>query len=194
MQIKSFLAAGAIAFGVITIGAGGAVAGSLIDGGDVVNGSLSGADVRNESITTYDIDNGTVTGADIRNESVTGTDIDNGTIGSADLSFGAIDYIEKQVNGVASVVNRVDLVGGELVDVTEMGVVTMTANVAAGGGDALVYLEHPTNGMRALECVVVATEFGGSCSATGTLPSLGYALRVEGGPVTVDIVGVKVGE
>ncbi|MFC7505572.1 hypothetical protein ACOACQ_13545 [Nocardioides sp. CPCC 206347] len=54
---------------------GGAVAGALITGKQIKDGTVSTIDVTNESLTGTDVRNETLTGADIRNDSVSASDI-----------------------------------------------------------------------------------------------------------------------
>lgn len=75
---------------------GGAVAGALITGKQIKDGTVSTVDVTNESLTGTDVRNETLTGADARNETLTGADLRNGTITAADLAdearmWGAIE-------------------------------------------------------------------------------------------------------
>ena len=49
-------------------------------GADVVDGTLTGADIQDFSLTTNDMAFSTLTGADIRDDSVTGNDVNEGTL------------------------------------------------------------------------------------------------------------------
>lgn len=183
MQIKSIIATGAIAVGLVLVGGtGGAVAGSLIDGGDVKNGTLSGADLRNGSVTDADIadgavdsgevENGTITGTDIRDETVTTKDIDDGSINSNDLNESVVQGLEQRIeNG-----RYVGAYTEQAVGVYLEGHVQITVYAE---GDATVKVENSQG--RSVTCTSTSVENGGtgSCSAT----------RVMSGVVNIDGTG-----
>jgi hypothetical protein len=81
---------------VLVLGAATAGAASLITGADIKNGSITGKDVKDGSLASADIKNGSLTGkdvkdgslasADIKNGSLTGTDVKDGSLAQADLN------------------------------------------------------------------------------------------------------------
>jgi hypothetical protein len=69
---------------------GTSFAAATISSSDVQNGSLTGADVRNESLKSRDIDNGSLTGSDLRNGSVKSSDVDDASLLAADFKPGEL--------------------------------------------------------------------------------------------------------
>ena len=62
----------------------------VINSSDVVNESLTGADIQNGTLTGADVFNNTISGADITNGSLTGADVFDNTIGGADITNGSL--------------------------------------------------------------------------------------------------------
>jgi hypothetical protein len=69
---------------------GGATAGILITGADIQDGSITGNDIRNNSILSRDVRNGQLTGNDIRNNSVLSRDIRDGQLRERDFADGVL--------------------------------------------------------------------------------------------------------
>jgi hypothetical protein len=78
-MLALFVALGGTSYAAITI-----------TGGNVRNGTLTGSDLKNESVKGADVDNGTLTGSDLKSESVKGADIDNGTLTASDVKNGSL--------------------------------------------------------------------------------------------------------
>jgi hypothetical protein len=79
----------------------------VINGSDVVDGSLTGADIFNNTISGADITNGSLTGADVFDNTIGSGDITNGSLTGADIaneSIGAADIGSQQV-GPDEVIN-----------------------------------------------------------------------------------------
>jgi hypothetical protein len=62
----------------------------VINSSDVVNESLTGADIQNGTLTGADVFNNTISGADITNGSLTGADVFDNTLGGADITNGSL--------------------------------------------------------------------------------------------------------
>jgi hypothetical protein len=62
----------------------------VINSSDVVDDSLTGADIKNSSLTGQDVFDNTISGADITNGSLTGADVFDNTIGGADITNGSL--------------------------------------------------------------------------------------------------------
>jgi len=65
---------------------GADVANESLTGSDIKNSTLTGSDVANESLTGSDIKNSTLTGSDVANESLTGSDIKNSSLTGSDVA------------------------------------------------------------------------------------------------------------
>jgi hypothetical protein len=104
----------------------------VINSSDVVNESLTGADIQNGTLTGQDVFDNTIGGADITNGSLTGADVFDNTIGGADVtnnSLSGADINESslakvpdadQLDGVdSSAFQRVGLVQARFADQTE---------------------------------------------------------------------------
>ena len=61
-----------------------------ITGSDIRNGTLTGADLKNESVKGKDIDDGTLTGRDVRTGSIGTSDIDDGSLLAGDFKAGEL--------------------------------------------------------------------------------------------------------
>jgi hypothetical protein len=189
---NSRLATIAAAAAIVTFAGGtGAYASGLIDGGDI----------KNESITSVDIDNGTIRSADIVNgeNGVQSVDIKDGSIRLDDLAPGISDTILENMkqggmtdaNGKQAYFFEGDPTAGmPAMQIVPNAVVTVTATSASTGADSKVSL---TFGDHTATCVVVATDFGGSCSATVRTSGGNVDVSVLGAPVEVEVVGVQVG-
>lgn len=216
MQIKSIFAAGALTIGLIAVGgAGTAVAGEMIDGGDVQNGSLTGSDVQNGSITDADIANGavdggevqdgTITGSDIKNESLTGADIANGRIKSddiADQSVSAVDLAPDVIAGLKAD-GDIDQNGkavrswntGGLESSVPTSLVSLYVELPAGATSPQSVtiegnLEGGVRGTLTCTAVPVADGGSGTCSATRVLT--GDLVTTTAGNAPFEAVAVRV--
>ncbi len=69
---------------VAALGTGGAYAANTIRSSDIVDGEVKSADVKDESLTTFDIS--TMLGVDVVDETLTGDDVKNGSLGTADIA------------------------------------------------------------------------------------------------------------
>jgi hypothetical protein len=69
---------------------GTSYAAATISSADVQNGSLTGADVKNESLGSGDVDNGSLTGGDLKNGSIKSSDIGNASLLAADFKAGEL--------------------------------------------------------------------------------------------------------
>ena len=69
---------------------GTSYAAATISSADVQNGSLTGADVKNESLKSGDVDNGSLTGSYLKNGSVKSSDIGNASLLAADFKAGEL--------------------------------------------------------------------------------------------------------
>jgi hypothetical protein len=69
---------------------GSSYAAFTITGGNIKNGTVTGTDVKDESVKGRDIDNGTLTGSDLKTGSVTSSDIDDGSLVAGDFKTGEL--------------------------------------------------------------------------------------------------------
>ncbi len=69
---------------------GADVANSSLTGSDIKDSSLSGADVANESLTGSDIKNGSVTGSDVASSTLTGSHVADSSLTGSDIKNGSI--------------------------------------------------------------------------------------------------------
>jgi hypothetical protein len=69
---------------------GSSYAAASLTGSDVRNGTVTGADLRSESVKGRDVDNGTLTGSDLKTGSVTASDLDDGSLLGADFKAGQL--------------------------------------------------------------------------------------------------------
>lgn len=79
---------------------GSAVAQALIGSADVIDNSLTGQDIKNNSIRSKDVKG--LKGVDIRNGSLSGKDIKDGTVLDADIDTVAGDKVSGQVENAAT--------------------------------------------------------------------------------------------
>ncbi|WP_182378102.1 hypothetical protein [Nocardioides sp. WS12] len=174
---------------------GGAVAGALITGKQIKDGTVSTIDVTNESLTGTDVRNETLTGADVRNATVTGLDIRDGSVTAADLIDEARMWgaIENEPVGVATEEDG----GSTLVSktfTTPAGYLQLTGGLDANDDDEVVdagalvatlYIDgQQIDNARFLE---FQSEGGGdTASLTAVVP-------VTAGPHTIELVGFEIG-
>src|SRR3954471_16189876 len=97
----------------------------------VASNLITGADVKDRSLTGRDIARGTVSHSNLKDDSVTSRDIKDGTVHSADLSAGVREQLA--TSGAAGVVGK-DGTKGEKGDTGSQGPKGDTD--AAGGGAA----------------------------------------------------------
>lgn len=83
----------AIALGAVVISGTSAYAAAQITGAQIKNGTVTSVDVANNSLTAADLKNLSVTGADIATGTLTGAKIANGSIGAADLQPGVANRL-----------------------------------------------------------------------------------------------------
>jgi hypothetical protein len=69
---------------------GSSYAALSIGGGDIRNGTVTGSDIKNESLKGRDVDNGTITASDLKNGSVRSADIDDASLLAADFKPGEL--------------------------------------------------------------------------------------------------------
>jgi hypothetical protein len=69
---------------------GTSYAAATISSADVQNGSLTSADIKNESLKSRDVDNASLTGSDLRNGSIKGADVDDASLAAADFKPGEL--------------------------------------------------------------------------------------------------------
>src|SRR5215210_7685720 len=90
-RLKHYLGRNAIAFAALFIALGGtATAASYITSQDIVDNSITGADIKRGSVRGSDLRDNSVTGADIRAGAVNSDDIADGSITAADLHDGVL--------------------------------------------------------------------------------------------------------
>ena len=68
---------------------GGDVKNGTLHGVDIAHNTITGANVKTNSLTGGDIANGTIHGVDVANGTLTGADIKNGSLSASDLSASA---------------------------------------------------------------------------------------------------------
>jgi hypothetical protein len=86
---------------VAVSGASGAVAGSMITGKDIKNGSITTKDLKDGSITAKDVKDGSLT-ANVKDNSVSSQHVVDGSLGAGDLSAVAQNQL-RQVGGYQAV-------------------------------------------------------------------------------------------
>jgi uncharacterized protein YjbI with pentapeptide repeats len=93
---------------------------NTISGADITNGSLTGQDVFDNTLAGADITNGSITTADVQNESIWSADIEDRSIESRDIRFEAVGSNEIFDGGL----NANDVGEAQFVDfVANIGVV-----------------------------------------------------------------------
>jgi hypothetical protein len=120
-----------------------------ISGKDIRNGTVTGADLRNESIASRDVDNGSLTGSDLKNGSVTSSDIDDASLLAADFKPGELPAGPAGPQGPAGATTVVTRRAEETVPNSQFAVRPVSCSagqtVVGGGasitGDAAVILE-----------------------------------------------------
>ena len=70
----------------VALGGTGAYAANEWTGDNIVDGSLTGQDIFNNTVSGADITNGSLTGADVFDNTLGGADITNGSLTGADIS------------------------------------------------------------------------------------------------------------
>ncbi|WP_193608894.1 hypothetical protein [Nocardioides lijunqiniae] len=88
-NVRALPAAILVAVVLIVAVAGGATAAKLITGAQIKNGTVTTQDVRNDTLTTQDVRNQSLTGGDVKDGSVSGVDLANGSVRGADLAADA---------------------------------------------------------------------------------------------------------
>jgi hypothetical protein len=122
----------AVVLAVLVIGTATAGAANLITGADVKNGSLTGKDIKDGSLLSGDIKNGTLTGkdvkdgslasADVKNGTLTGGDVKDGSLASADIKNGSLtggDVKDGSLGAADLAINIQDLLNAVPVRVTD---------------------------------------------------------------------------
>lgn len=103
---------------VIALGTGSAYAANTVGGGDVIDGSLTGADIQNESLDAAAelapeslgsgrIKNNTVQGVDIQDNTIASTDVADESLTASDLATNSVGATEVQDSSIDT---------GEIVD------------------------------------------------------------------------------
>lgn len=83
-HLTRVLPAAAVLATVVAVSAStGAVAGALITGADIKNGSVTSADIKNKTLTGKDVKDGSLTGADLSPATLTGLQGGQGQVGPA---------------------------------------------------------------------------------------------------------------
>jgi hypothetical protein len=117
---------------------GSSYAAASLTGADVRNGTVTGADLRSESVKGRDVDNGSLTGSDLKPGSVTTSDLDDGSLLGADFKAGQLAAGPVGPQGPAGTtevlsrrVAEVPLLEGERKEVIAR---CLPGEVAVGGG------------------------------------------------------------
>jgi uncharacterized protein YjbI with pentapeptide repeats len=82
-----------LAFFLAVSGATAFAASTLLTGADIRDGSITGADVRNHTLSAQKLRRGSVTGAVVRNQSLTGSDLKDGSVRAADFDPRELDLL-----------------------------------------------------------------------------------------------------
>ena len=90
-----------IAAGCLILGAGGAAIGAkLITGADVKDGSLTTKDIKKGTINSSDVQNGSLKSDDVKNDSLKSEDIKQGTLTSGDVKDGTLKGADIKDGGI----------------------------------------------------------------------------------------------
>jgi hypothetical protein len=119
---------------------GSSYAAVTLTGANVRNGTVTGTDLKNESLKGGDVDNGSLTGTELKGGSVSASDLDDGSLTGADVKPGQLAAGPQGPPGPAGttqVLTRriadVALNSGDAKDVTAS---CLAGEVAVGGGGA----------------------------------------------------------
>jgi hypothetical protein len=83
-----------VAAAVLVLAAATATAATLITGADVKNGSLTGDDIKDGSLASKEIKNGSLTGDDIKDGSLASKEIKNATLTGDDVKDGSLGRVD----------------------------------------------------------------------------------------------------
>ncbi len=114
---------------------GGDILDSSITGNDIATGSIYGVDIADGSITGADIATGAVSSTDILDNSITGADIATGTITSSDIANNGIYYYD-----------IADTPGIEFGSIGNMGLTSISTNCTAQTNLRSIAVTIPTAG------------------------------------------------
>lgn len=155
------------------VGAGGAVAATLITSAKIKNNTIQSIDVRNENLTGTDIRNGALGGADVGDGTLTGADVADGTLTGADIGDGSVAKADLSgaAQGFVSVVTKRESVAIDGSGTNTRAVFCPEGSVAIGGGGYVAptgfVLIGSTSGETVRSHPVVAGGFGGSGTPAG---------------------------
>ena len=122
---------------LLALGTGGAYAANEWTGSNIVDGSLTGQDIFDNTVSGADITNGSLTGQDVFDNTVSGSDITNGSITSADVQNDSIGSSDINDRAIESQDIRFEAVGSDEIfdgglnanDVGEAQFVDFVANI-----------------------------------------------------------------
>ena len=149
----------------LVLGAGGAaVGGALITGADVKNGSLTKDDIKQGTLTSGDVANGTLQAEDIKQDTLTSGDVKNSTLQAEDIKQDTLTSGDVKDGAVKSV----DIKDGtvtltDIDDATEQELSGVRVVTAPGGGwtPPPALSEFTPNGVVFGPFTNSAAEFGG---------------------------------